>query len=75
VTRGIRGYIGCNLCQKRLKLSLEVDECEPLLAGSDVISRTLVMFSNVVTADGYGGRAVQVDSIKTRVESVPGFSA
>jgi len=25
-----RGYLGCILCQKRLRLSLEVDECEPL---------------------------------------------
>jgi hypothetical protein len=29
----VRGYFGCVLCQKLLKLSLKVDECQPLLPG------------------------------------------
>jgi len=31
---GIRGVKGVLLCQKRLKLSLEVDECKPLPAST-----------------------------------------
>jgi hypothetical protein len=31
VVRGIRGVYGVLFCQKRLKLSLLVDECKPLL--------------------------------------------
>ena len=27
---GIRRYVGCQLCQKRLRLSSKVDECKPL---------------------------------------------
>jgi len=30
VSRGIRGCVGCIVCQGRLKLSLKVDECKPL---------------------------------------------
>jgi len=30
VSGDIWGYLGCNLCQKRLRLRLKVDECEPL---------------------------------------------
>jgi len=30
---GIRGCLGCTHCQKRLKLSLKVDECKPLEPG------------------------------------------
>jgi hypothetical protein len=31
--RGCLGYVGCLLCQTRLKLSCEVDECKPLVQG------------------------------------------
>jgi hypothetical protein len=30
---GCLGCVGCILCQKRLKLSLEVDECKPMSLG------------------------------------------
>jgi len=35
VLRSIRGCSGCILCQKRLGLSSELDECKPLIAGSE----------------------------------------
>ena len=34
VSKGIRGYSGCILCQKRLRLSVKVDECKPLAVGT-----------------------------------------
>jgi len=36
VLGGIGGCIGCIMCQKRLKLSGEVDECKPLARGFDL---------------------------------------
>ena len=33
VFEGIRRCLGCVLCQKRLKLSCEVEECKPLVPG------------------------------------------
>ena len=30
-----RGCLGCILCQKRLRLSRKVEECEPLPQGSE----------------------------------------
>jgi hypothetical protein len=38
---GIRGCPGCILCQKRLRLSLKVDECRPLPASMSVSSALL----------------------------------
>ena len=30
---GMRGCLGCNLCEKRLRLSWKADECKPLERG------------------------------------------
>ena len=38
---GIRGCLGCILCQKRLKLSSTVDECKPLALGSTGVDATV----------------------------------
>ena len=36
VSGGISVYLWCILCQKRLRLSLKVDECKPLVCGGDL---------------------------------------
>jgi hypothetical protein len=60
--RAVRGWLECNLCQKRLRLSWKVDECKPLRVGR---GRLLP----------HPGKAVQAECIKNRFESAHGFSA
>ena len=55
VSRGIRECLGCILCQKRLRLSWKVDECEPLVHGSDMTHSDLTV--TVLGMPGGGGDA------------------
>ena len=51
-----------------------MDECKPLVSGLDAVIALELPDMAPATLRALG-RAVQVNSIKTRVESAPGFSA
>jgi hypothetical protein len=59
VLGGIRGCLGCVLCQKWLRLSIKVDECKPLLAAGSGDDPTLILRAG--EAGGHRAVAAQVD--------------
>jgi hypothetical protein len=46
VLRGMRGSVGCILCQKWLRLTGKVDECKPLPCSSLCFTKSSLCFVN-----------------------------
>jgi hypothetical protein len=55
---GMRGDVGCILCQKRLRLSRKVDECKPLFPGGVGTGPGHRVLSTAALAAGYGALAL-----------------
>ena len=74
-------FRGCVECQKRLRLSREVDECKALDLGGRGVPGVYPRrggprrAAGVAAIHGARGRAVQVASIKTRVQITHGLRA
>ena len=68
---GSRGCLLCILCQKRLRLSLKVDECKPLKFGVifNVFAIFLYDYDSVFGQGFFHGRAVQAAPIKPSLKA------
>ena len=66
---GIRGYLGCILCQIRLRLSWKVDECKPLSTGGRACFSSGSPFPDAVV----DGRGLHSSTIRLNVSKICGM--